>query len=129
MLQSITEFLRGCTALKNRHITMEILGTDDDAVAVKTVACNPILHRYADGDSLRQFTFSVMSRESGQDAGLSAAFYEALVQRLKEGLPVLAQGQTPQRFEIVNSAAPDEHDYSSTRYELVCRLIYYQKGA
>ncbi len=129
MLQSITEFLQGCPALKNRKVTMDFLGADATAVGVKTVACRPVLHRYADGDSLCQFTFSVMSREAGQGVGGASEFYEALVQRLKEELPVLGPGKTPQRFEIVSSAAPDEHDYGSTRYELVCRLIYYQKGA
>ena len=130
MLEAMIDYLQMCPLLKGVSLSADFLGDRPGAVSVQAVACEPILYRYTDGDSLRQFVFKISSREEGQLAGGEPpeAFYGKLAAWLQSGLPTLAAEQTPQRFDILQTAAAAERDYSSTRYDMECRLVYYQKG-
>ncbi len=125
MLRAIKEYILTC--FRGEHTDYS---WDDNAISLRAEACDPILYRYTDGDSLRQFVFIVGFREPISAFYVDAeAFYEHLTMWLQQGLPSLSPGQTPQRFEVVKTAAVEKQRYAETQYELVCRLIYYQEGA
>lgn len=131
MLEAIVDYLQTCSLLKGVSVSADFLGDRPGSMSVQAVACEPILHCYTDGGSLRQFIFKISSREEGQPAGRKSpeAFYGKLAAWLQSGLPTLAAEQMPQRFDILRTAAVTERDYSSLRYDMECRLVYYQKGA
>lgn len=128
MFDVLIEFLRACPELY--FAVADFLGEDPNAVSIRAVGCDPILSRYADGGSLRQFVFAVCTREASPCAenGFPDAFFGAVDRWLQENLPILPEGQTAQRFEIVQSASVAERDYVTVRYEQTYRLVYYQKG-
>ncbi len=130
MLSRITEFLQRCPYFKNRQLTTDFLGEKIGAVGLKQIACDPVLYRYADGASLRQFVFSVLVRDETYvffEDGPEAVF-EAVEEAFSKTMPLLETGQIAQRLETVKCAAMAERDYGSACYSAEYRLIYFQRG-
>lgn len=134
MLEEVLKLLKSCPLLSAVPVTAELLREGPDAVSVQTVSEQPIVQRYADGSSLRQLVFIVALRQRpGEDLGKEG---EALLTDLGVWLEAcdaaslaLKGNAVPQRFEVLESAAAAGNTLGSFRYEMKCRLIYYQEGA
>ena len=100
--------------------------------------CREEIKRYLDGSSLRQFLFTMSSREfKGEDIQQNTdnlAFYEAfagwVLQQDRSGnLPALGDGRTSRKIEVTTSGYPFLVDEQGTaRYQIQLRLEYFQKG-
>ncbi|MBE7048680.1 MAG: hypothetical protein E7393_04850 [Ruminococcaceae bacterium] len=128
MLYTIVEFFKACSALQ--VVSADFLPDSADVVSIQAVGCDPIVHQYTGGDSIRQFTFKIVYRDIGSILGQGYAeeLFQAVCDYMQTSLPKLAYGKTPQRFEVLKTVSVAERDYSSTQYEMACRLLYYQKG-
>ncbi|MBE7022720.1 MAG: hypothetical protein E7414_05860 [Ruminococcaceae bacterium] len=134
MLDEVIRLLKSCPLLSALSVTAELLREGTDAVSVQTVPEQPIMQRYADGSSLRQFVFVIALRKRPGEALCKAG--ESLLTDLGAWLEVcdtetlmLKESISAQRFEVLESSAVAGNTHGSFRYEMKCRLIYYQEGA
>ena len=126
MIQTMLAFLRTCPVLQK--IQANQLGDSAGDISLQAIGGNPMIYRYTDGSSLRQFLFLISSREDAFGTMAAEEFYEALTYWLEHHMPTLGDGKTAQRIEVTKTASIAERDYTGLRYELTCRLVYYQKG-
>lgn len=128
MLSQIITFLKTCPLLKNLQITTDLLLDQEETLCVLREDCEPVLYRYTDGGSLRQFEFKLTSRETSETK--AEELYDGLaawVEKTKNDLPLLEKGQLAQKIEILRRAGVEDTTYSGLRYGMNCRLIYYQE--
>lgn len=126
MLKQVTDYLQKCPFFENTVIGQDYLGEEIGAVSVQGVSCEPIVQQYADGATLRQFMFEVLVRI---DASAEIEpYFDAVTKWFSQNVPLLEDGRCAQRFEIVKSGAVHDREYSSVRYGMTWRLLYYQRG-
>lgn len=87
VIQSIRNYISECPLLKDGKIGIDWLGDEPVEYVIETIPAEPVVKRYADGGTLRQYVFVFASRESyGADVldNLSnCGFYEEFSRWLK----------------------------------------------
>ena len=135
MLDNIKNFLAICPLLSEIDVNINYLGEDVDNAAVESVSAEPVVKTYTDGGTIRQYFFAVALRQSfGQDAAANNAAISLLEQignwielQNKVGiLPTLSSGQSPISLEIFKTGWLDDNITNTAKYQLQCRLVYYQ---
>lgn len=119
----------------NAPFYIDHLGKEPTQYGLMPLPSAPIVERYIDGSTLRQFVFAVQSMESTADdlARIGASgFYEELSDWLESQseagvLPSLDAGKTAERIEALQSGFLFEFGESGTGiYQIQARLIYEQ---
>ena len=136
IIESIREFISGCPLLKNGVLlNVDRLGDTEIEYTVDGEITNPILRRYTDGSSLRQFNFVFASRESyGADTLQNIAnsgFYENFANWIEKqsnakNLPKLDKYRIPQYIEAQSDSYIFDTDDSTARYQIQLKFVYYQ---
>ena len=126
MLKQVTDCLQKCPFFAKTVIGQTDLGEGIGAVSVQGVSCEPVVQQYADGATLRQFMFEVLIRLN--DDTDAEQYFNVVAEWFSQNVPLLEDGQCAQRFEMVKSGAVQDRDYSSIRYGMTWRLLYYQRG-
>ena len=107
IIESIREFISGCPLLKNGVLlNVDRLGDTGIEYTIDGEMTAPILKRYTDGSSLRQFNFIFASRESY--------------------LPELDKYRIPQYIEVQSGGYVFDTDDSTARYQIQLKFVYYQ---
>lgn len=136
IIESIRTYIMECPFLKDGRFNVGYLGYEPCEYTIDSVPASIIIKRYVDGDSLRQFEFIFASREeyniSTVKNMVSSAFYEEFAawlekQTADKNLPAMAEGQHPQKIEAVSSGYLFQTGPNTARYQIQCRLTYYQE--
>ncbi len=137
IITALRDWLIGCPLLRDGCLSVECLGEKPMEYTIEAdQPSNPVLKKYAGGDSLRQYPFVFASREKyGADTlqNISnSGFYEefsAWVERQSEegNLPLLDAGRTPQRIEVLSVGCPYSVTEKTARYQIQLNFIYYQE--
>ena len=107
------------------------------AFSIDTTPASQILQRYASGSSLRQYLFNLCSvQDYGPDILQNLAnsgLYEELAawmdaQTKARRLPDLGPGRTLRLIEAQSTGYLFTVSPDSGRYQIQCRLVYFQKG-
>lgn len=138
IIGSLRAWLASCPILKDGILNVEYLGAEGIEYTIDAdQPTSPILRKYVDGDSLRQYPFIFASRESyGPDVLQNIAnsgFYEDLAAWVEQqsaagNLPVLDEHRTPKYIEVLSNGYPFDTGDSTARYQITMNLIYYQEG-
>lgn len=68
IIDSIRKFIRTCPYLQEFDgavkVNVDYLGEESTAYSIEETPCEPIIKKYVDGSSIRQFEFIFCSRES-----------------------------------------------------------------
>ena len=136
IIESIRNFIAGCPLLKNGILlNVDRLGATEIEYTVDGEITNPILRKYTDGSTLRQFDFVFASREKyGADTLQNIAnsgFYEDFAEWIEQqsnsrNLPELDQYRIPQYLEIQSGGYVFDTDDSTARYQIQLKFVYYQ---
>ncbi len=138
LIEALRGWLRTYEPLSAGRLAVDFLPKQARTYSVDSVPCKEEVKRYLDGSSLRQFLFTLSSREfKGEDITQNVdnlAFYEGfsswvLQQNRARRLPALGEGRTARKIEVATSGYPfqvDEH--GTARYQIQLRLEYFQKG-
>lgn len=136
IIESIREFISGCPLLKNGVLlNVDRLGDSEIEYTIDGEMTDPILKRYTDGSSLRQFNFIFASRESyGADTLQNIAnsgFYEDFADWIETqsnagNLPELDEYRVPQCIEVQSGGYVFDTDDSTARYQIQLKFVYYQ---
>lgn len=135
MIEEIRNYLKSSALLKNGRIGVNYLSAKPLHYAVNPIPAEPVIRRYTDGSTLRQFVFTVSSRESF-DAETAASldisrFYEELAEAFEKlseenKLPVFEKGSgvTPKRIEAMSTGYLIDSDETTARFQIQCRMIF-----
>ncbi len=136
IIESIRNFIAGCPLLKdNTILCVDRLGDTEIEYTIDSEITEPILRKYVDGSSLRQFNFVFASREKyGSDTLQNIAnsgFYEDFADWIESqsnsgNLPELDEYRTPQYIEVLSSGYVFDTTDSTARYQIPLRFVYYQ---
>ncbi|MFT8889867.1 MAG: hypothetical protein ABF904_13795 [Ethanoligenens sp.] len=137
IINSLYEYFKSCPLLGDNKINVDYLPETAVEYTIDVITGDPIITRYARGAALRQYLFAFGSREFyGPDVMQNLAnsgFYEDLAawldaQTAAKNFPVLPDGQTPRKIEAQSTGYLFGADPDTARYQIQCRLIYYQEG-
>ena len=137
IIESIRNFICGCPYLKEGRLNVDYLGADPTKYTVDSVPSSGILKEYTDGGKLRQYLFVFASREYYSDKVReqleNSGFYEDFARWIEQQneaghLPELSDGMVPQRIEVVSTGYLMDATEKNARYQIQCRLIYYEGG-
>lgn len=136
IIESIRDFISGCPLLKNGVLlNVDRLGDTEIEYTIDSDMCEPVLRRYTDGSSLRQFNFIFASREAyGADTLQNIAnsgFYEDFADWIETqsnagNLPILDKYRIPQYIEVLSGGYVFDTDDSTARYQIQLKLAYFQ---
>lgn len=137
IVNSLYEYFKNCPLLGDNKINVDYLPERAREYTIDVITGDPIVKRYARGAALKQYLFAFGSRESyGPDTLQNidnSGFYEDFAGWLDEqtkakNFPVLSTGQTPRKIEAQSTGYLFGADPETARYQIQCRLIYYQEG-
>lgn len=139
IIDSLRDYIKACPYLGefNKGINVDYLAVDSVTYSIEEVPCEPILKRYVNGDTKRQYVFIFASRESyGPDVLVNienSGFYEDFanwleIQSSKGDLPILDENKESLILEASTTGYAFQTEIDKARYQIQCRLIYFQKG-
>ena len=136
-IEAIRTYLRTCPLLEDEKINVDFLGEKAGSYTVDIVPSKETVTKYVDGSSRRQLEFVIASRadwgEEFRQNVENIDFFEQLSAWLETqsnagSLPVLDAGKTAQKVEALTGGYALEAETNTARYQIQCRLIYYQEA-
>lgn len=134
LIDYIRALLRTCPLLEGERINVDFLDAVNGSYSVNTSPAEPIIKRFVNGNSIRQYVFTFTSAELyGEEIRQNlenAGFWEDFTAWIESvTLPqTLEPDQEAQKIEVLSSGYAFMTDADSARYQIECRLIYKQKG-
>ena len=137
IINSLYEYFKSCPLLGDGKINVDYLPEKAREYTIDTITGDPFITRYARGAAMKQYLFAFGSREAyGTDVVQNLAnsgFYEDFAawmeqQTAARNFPAMSVGQTPRRIEAQSTGYLFGADPDTARYQIQCRLVYYQEG-
>ncbi len=137
IIQGIVDYFMECPLLKEGVFRMDALGEEAVEYTIETGMFDPIIKKYIDGSSVRQYQFSFASREFYSMDRIqnmrNICFYEKLAewveaQSRKENLPDMPEGMYPRELEVMAQGYIFNNTMMSARYQIPLRLLYYKEA-
>ncbi len=140
LIGSIRDFIKTCPYLKEFDdavtINVDKLSSDTTTYTINEAVFQPILKKYVDGSSERQYVFVFGSREEyGHDVfenieniGFFEDFSNWLeVQVIQNKVPILGVGKQALTIEATTNGYAFQTSESKAIYQIQCKLTYFQK--
>ena len=143
IIEAIRNYIRECPYLQEFEgvtglvkVNVDYLEESATVYSIEEVPVDPIVKKYVNDDSIRQFQFIFASREPyGADVlqNISnSGFYEDFAnwiekQNNDDNLPILGEGCESQRIKVLSPGYAFQVDVDKARYQIELRLKYYKK--
>ena len=139
IIKALRDYISQCPYLYefNKGINIDYLDNDSTTYSIEEVPSEPIIKRYINGDTKRQYDFIFASRESyGEDVFQNienSGFYEDFSSWIEEeslngNLPNLEGNKESLEIKVSTTGYAFQTDDSSARYQIQLKLIYFQRG-
>lgn len=136
--EAIRDIVKKCPYLDEfyQSIGVDHLGKDSTSYSIESVPGKQILKRDIVGNTKRQYLFNFASREAyGEDVrnqidniGFYEHFSDWLEQVSREGnFPELEPGKEILKIEAITGGYAFDTDMQKAKYQIQCRLVYYQE--
>lgn len=131
IIESIRDYILSCDFLKDGKVNIDYL-PDEMAYSIDPVGADPVYKRYVDGSCLKQFQFSLISKEAydgdARTGIANSGFYQRFEEWIEENnanniFPVL-EGHLSIRIDVLQSGYLFSTEADLGRYQIICRLIY-----
>ena len=135
MINSIRNYFIDCPLMENRKINVDYLGLEANQFTIDITPTETVLTRYADGGALKQYIFTIGSREYYNADVINnienSGFYEVFSAWIEEqnnisNLPVLPLDKQAMEIETTTSGYLFGVDEDTARYQIQLRLTYYE---
>lgn len=143
ILESIRNYIKACPYLEEFNGAVRVrVDFSNNAEATtyaieESVTSNPIVKKYVDGSTIRQYLFVFSSIEAyGADIQQNidnCGFYEDFEKWLEDNtnkniLPIMSEGKEARSIEALTNGYifDNAQDASTARYQIQMRLTYYQ---
>lgn len=141
MVQSIMEGLSNyflqCPLLKDGVFRVDALGSEPVEYALETGLTSPVLRRYVDGSSIRQYQFNFNSRDAySMDRILAIqneSFYEDVCNWVEEqsargNLPEMPEGCEAQALVVLAPGFMLDATMNNAFYQIQLQLQYFKEA-
>ena len=131
IIESIRDYILSCDFLKEGKVNIDYL-PDEMAYSIDPVGADPVYKKYTDGSCLKQFQFSLTSKEAydgdARTGIVNSGFYQFFEEwiegnNMKDIYPEL-EGHQPIRVDVLQSGYLFAAEADLGRYQIICRLIY-----
>ncbi len=140
IIESIRDYMRNleCLDTFNNAIRVNInyLEENTDTYSIEEVPVEPVVKKYINGDSIRQYAFIFTSREPyGADVLTNidnSGFYEKLADEIErnnenEIFPLLDDGLEPLKIEVTSTGYAFAVTEDTAQYQINLRLKYFKR--
>ncbi len=133
--ESVRNFLRTCPVLEDGRLNVDFLPEEAASRSMDVTPAAPVVKRYIDGSSLRQFFFALAARtlygeeirQQLDNLELLESFSDWLDQKnCAREFPDLGTGRRATRLEVTASGHVSAPGCSTARYQIQCRMLYEQ---
>ena len=137
VLEGVTEYFLRCPLLKDGVFRVDALGPDPVEYTIETGIFAPVIQRYVDGSSERQYQFQFGSREFYSMDRVqnieNSTFYEEFADwvemKSNEGeLPELPKGMHAEELEVLSPGYIFDGAMKNARYQISLRLVYFKEA-
>lgn len=137
IIEALEQFFLDCELLKDGCLRVDFLGEKPVEYVIETLPCDPIVKRYANGSTIRQYLFAFGSREYYSQERLqniqNSAFYEKLSDWVEEKdrsetFPELPDGMEAEGLRVVSSGYLFDGSMKNARYQIQLQLLYYKEA-
>ncbi len=137
IIQGVVDYVTQCPLLKNGLIRVDTLGSKPIEYVVEVLPTNPIVQTYINGGTIRQYLFSIGSREYYALDMLqnisNSEFYEQLQEWFEEqdklkNFPNIGKDKEVQNIELVTSGYLFATDRKTARYQMQFRIVYFKEA-
>ena len=140
IIECLRDYVSQCPYLDefSESVNVDYLSDDYGSYSIEEVPTDPIVKRYLDGSTERQFDFIFCSRESyGADviqnidnSGFYENFSDWIERNSDKGiLPYLGDNRTALRIVTTTGGYAFATDINQARYQIQLKLIYLQRKA
>ena len=135
IIDSIRDYILMCEFLKDYKVNVDNLGVNME-YSINALPCNPLIKKYADGGSVKQFQFALTSKDcydgDARTAIENSGFYERFEdwieqQDIKGILPELSGDKAPVSITVMQKGYLYDLDTDLGQYEIQCKLEYEQE--
>ncbi|MEJ8734578.1 hypothetical protein [Mediterraneibacter sp. ICN-202921] len=136
----VKEFIETCPFLEEFGqvtypvVNLNVLEEDPTMYSIEETPAEPVIKRFANGDTVRQYVFSLCSRElyGPAENEKTAEFYEKfsdwLEERTREGiLPALSGQLQSKSVRATTNGYLYDNQGTSCQYRIQCQFIYYKR--
>jgi len=137
IIEGVTNYFLKCPILKDGVFRVDALGSEPVEYAIETGLTSPVLKRYVNGSSIRQYQFNFNSREAyAMDRILAIqneCFYEDLCNWVEEqdkagNLPELPPGCEAQALEVLAPGFMLDATMENAHYQIQLQLRYFKEA-
>ena len=137
IIEGVTNYFLKCPILKDGVFRVDALGREPVEYAIATGLTSPVLKRYVNGSSIRQYQFNFNSREAyAMDRILAIqneCFYEDLCNWVEEqdkagNLPELPPGCEAQALEVLAPGFMLDATMENAHYQIQLQLRYFKEA-
>ena len=135
IIEAIRDYISDLDCMATFEINVNYLDGENDSFSIEEVPCNPIIKKYLDGSTLRQYQFVFCGREPYGAEILqnieNSTFYEDFANEIEEKnnndvLPTL-EGMEATSLEITSNAYTVSVTEDTAMYQINLNLKYYKK--
>ncbi|MCR1952874.1 chloramphenicol resistance protein [Clostridium sp. DSM 100503] len=140
IIDALRNYIRNCPHLDTFNnaikVNVNYLEGNPDTYSIEEVPINPIVRKYVNGDSIRQYAFIFTSREPyGIDVLQNidnSGFYEKFAdwieeQNNKDIFPLLDNGLEPLSIEVTSTGYAFAVTEDTAQFQIQLRLKYLKK--
>ena len=141
IIKSLRDYIRNCPYLDTFNnairVNVNYLEPNTDTYSIEEVPIEPIVKKYVNGDSIRQYAFIFTSREPyGIDVLQNidnSGFYEIFAdwienQNNNEILPKLEGNLEPLEIKVTSTGYAFAVTEDTAQFQIQLRLKYFKKG-
>lgn len=141
IIKALRDYMRTCPYLDTFNnaikVNVNFLESDTDTYSIEEVPINPIVKKYVNGDSIRQYAFIFTSREPyGVDVLQNidnSGFYEKFADWIEENnekeiFPVLNNGLEPLEIKVTSTGYAFAVTEDTAQFQIQLRLKYFKRG-
>ena len=141
IIDSIRNYMRNLNCLDTFNnairVNVNYLEPNADTYSIEEVPVEPIVKKYINGDSIRQYAFIFTSREPyGADVLTNidnSGFYEKLADEIEKNnyneiFPLLDDGLEPLEIKVTSTGYAFAVTEDTAQYQINSRLKYFKKG-
>ncbi|NFN94929.1 chloramphenicol resistance protein [Clostridium botulinum] len=140
IIEGLRKYMLNCPCLDTFNnairVNVNYLASEADTYSIEEVPCEPILKKYLDDSSLRQYLFVFTSREpysSNEVQNIeNSGFYEKFadwieIQNEKEVFPTLGENMECTEIKVISSGYAFAVSENTAQYQIQLRLKYLKK--
>lgn len=141
IIDSIRNYMRNLNCLDTFNnairVNVNYLEPNADTYSIEEVPVEPVVKKYINGDSIRQYAFIFTSREPyGADVLTNidnSGFYEKLADEIErnnnnEIFPLLDDGLEPLKIEVTSTGYAFAVTEDTAQFQIQLKLKYFKKG-